>query len=121
MTILLDHVNIRCSDLDRTRAFFEEVVGLQVGDRPDFPFPGYWLYAGNQAVVHLVEQRLSGEPGGKGTMDHFALSGGDYAGQKSAIEKAGFPFRENDVPGMNLRQIFVTGPDDVVVELQYRT
>ena len=54
-------------------------------------------------------------------MDHFAFRGGDYDTQKSAIEKAGLPFRENDVPGLDLRQIFVTGPDDVVVELQFPT
>ena len=121
MTIVLDHVNVRCSDLAVTKAFFETVVGLEEGDRPDFPFPGHWLYSGGQAVVHLVEQRLSGEPGGKGTMDHFAFRGGDYDTQKSAIEKAGLSFRENDVPGLDLRQIFVTGPDDVVVELQFPT
>jgi catechol 2,3-dioxygenase-like lactoylglutathione lyase family enzyme len=121
MTILLDHVNVRCSDLARSRAFFETVVGLTEGDRPDFPFPGHWLYSGDQAVVHLVELRLSGEPGGKGTVDHFAFRGGDYDTQRSAIENAGLPFKENDVPGMNLRQIFVTGPDEVVVELQFTT
>lgn len=121
MTIVLDHVNVRCSDLSATKAFFEIIVGLQEGARPDFPFPGHWLYSGDQAVVHLVEQRLSGEPGGKGTVDHFAFGGGDYAVQKAAIEKAGWPFKESDVPGLGMRQIFVTGPDDVVVELQFRT
>lgn len=120
MTIVLDHVNVRCSDLDATRAFFETVVGLLPGKRPDFPFPGYWLYSGDQAVVHLVEQRLSGEPSGKGTVDHFAFRGGsDYTLRKAAITAAGLSFRENDVPGLNMRQIFVTGPDDVVVELQF--
>jgi catechol 2,3-dioxygenase-like lactoylglutathione lyase family enzyme len=121
MTIMLDHVNVRCSDLSATKAFFETVVGLKEGARPDFPFPGHWLYSGDQAVVHLVEQKLSGEPGGKGTVDHFAFRGGDYAAQKATIETAGLRFRENDVPGLDLRQIFVTGPDDVVVELQFRS
>ncbi len=121
MTILLDHVNIRCSDLDTTRKFFEDIVGLTVGDRPDFPFPGYWLYAADKAVVHLVEMALSGEPGGKGSMDHFALRGGDYAVQTAAIRAAGLSSREVGVPGMNLKQVFVQGPDDIVVELQCET
>lgn len=121
MTIRLDHVNVRCSNLAETKSFFEVVVGLTEGDRPDFPFPGHWLYSGGQAVVHLVEQKLSGEPGGKGTVDHFAFRGGDYDAQKAAIEGSNLPFFENDVPGLNMRQIFVTGPDDVVVELQFIT
>jgi len=121
MTILLDHVNVRCSDLNATRQFFETVVGLTVGDRPDFPFPGYWLYSGDKAVVHLVHQDLSGLPGGKGTVDHFAFRAGDYATQKDAISKAGLPSREVGVPGMPLKQIFVEGPDEVVVELQFVT
>jgi len=119
MTITLDHVNVRCSDLAATKAFFETVVGLVEGARPNFPFPGHWLYAGDQAVVHLVDQNLSGLPGGKGTVDHFAFRGGDYRTQKAAVEAAGLEFWENEVPDLDLRQMFVTGPDDVVVELQF--
>lgn len=119
MSIVLDHVNVRCSDLEATKAFFETVVGLSDGWRPDFPFPGYWLYSGDQAVVHLVEMKLSGERAGKGTMDHFAFRGGDYETQKKAIADAGLKVRQNDVPDLNMRQLFVTGPDDVVVELQF--
>lgn len=119
MSIVLDHVNVRCSDLEATKAFFETVVGLNDGWRPNFPFPGYWLYSGDQAVVHLVDMSLSGERSGKGTMDHFAFRGGDYETQKSAIESAGLKVRQNDVPELDMRQLFVTGPDDVVVELQF--
>jgi catechol 2,3-dioxygenase-like lactoylglutathione lyase family enzyme len=119
VTLLLDHVNVRCSDLEATRTFFEEIVGLTVGARPDFRFPGYWLYSGDRAFVHLVGMELSNAPAGKGTVDHFAFRGGDYATQKAAIEKAGLKFRENDVPGMDLRQIFVEGPDGIAVELQF--
>lgn len=117
----LDHVNVRCTDLEATRRFFEEIVGLHVGDRPDFPFPGYWLYAGGQAVVHLVGSDLADAALGKGTVDHFAFRGGDYDSQKAAIERAGLKHRENDVPGLPLRQIFVAGPDGVTVELQFET
>ena len=42
---MLDHVTLRTHDLEGTRAFFEKVLDLKPGYRPDFPFPGAWLYA----------------------------------------------------------------------------
>src|SRR5689334_18058758 len=53
--VALDHAAIKTDRLEETRRFFEEVLGLRVGPRPDFDFPGYWLYAGDRDVVHLVE------------------------------------------------------------------
>ncbi len=40
----LNHYTIKVRDLERTKDFYQEVVGLKVGDRPPLPFPGYWLY-----------------------------------------------------------------------------
>ena len=52
----LNHANISTAKLQETIDFFIGVIGLRVGPRPDFDFPGAWLYAGNQAVIHLVER-----------------------------------------------------------------
>jgi len=45
----LNHFSIRTTDLDASRRFYEEVLGLRVGPRPAFPFPGLWIYAGDTA------------------------------------------------------------------------
>jgi len=50
----LHHVTVKTDDLDATRDFYSEVLGLEVGFRPDLDFPGYWLYCGPVPVVHLV-------------------------------------------------------------------
>ena len=50
----LDHYSIRTTDLDTTRNFYVEVLGLAEGYRPSFDFPGHWLYCGERAVVHLI-------------------------------------------------------------------
>ena len=50
----LDHCSIRTVKLDETRNFFVEILGMDDGNRPDFPFPGAWLYVDGAAVVHLV-------------------------------------------------------------------
>ena len=51
-----DHVNILSRDLAGMCSFYEEVVGLQAGPRPDFSFGGCWLYLGERAVVHLIQR-----------------------------------------------------------------
>ena len=56
----LQHVNIRCSDAVASRNFYVTLMGLKEGPRPPFESQGYWLYAGSEPVVHLV-QKPSGE------------------------------------------------------------
>ncbi len=55
MRIRFDHVNVRTPNLQGMIDFYTEVLGLRLGPRPPFTFNGAWLYAGDQAVVHLVE------------------------------------------------------------------
>ena len=75
----LDHVNIVTSKLDEMVAWYQTVLGLRSGPRPEFPFDGAWLYAGNIAVVHLVEN-TAGKRSGSETalkLEHFAFSATD--------------------------------------------
>ena len=51
----LEHYNIVTEKLDETVEFYEKIVGLVNGDRPNFKFPGAWLYAGKDPVVHLMQ------------------------------------------------------------------
>ena len=39
-----EHVLILADDVDKTKDFYVDILGLEVGYRPDFPFKGYWLY-----------------------------------------------------------------------------
>lgn len=72
----LDHVNLRTNKLDEMINWYSTILGMSPGDRPNFPFPGAWLYAGDQAVVHLVN--VDADPGAGSETDlkleHFALS-----------------------------------------------
>ena len=53
----LQHYTIEPSDLERTKNFYCEVLGLETGYRPPLDFPGYWLYSGGVATVHLMGTR----------------------------------------------------------------
>ena len=54
---VLQHFTIEPADLERTKDFYVDVLGLAVGDRPPLGFPGYWLYSGGVATVHLLGPR----------------------------------------------------------------
>ena len=50
-----DHVNIRTTHLAKMTAWYENVLGLRSGERPDFHVPGAWLYLGETCVLHLIQ------------------------------------------------------------------
>ena len=133
---LLDHFTIRCRDMERTRDFYRDVLGFESGARPDFSFPGYWLYCGGRPVVHLVKdddptavggvagligKELAMQPPGPrtGALDHIAFRGDDRQQVSRNLERLGIPFTYNAVPGGRLHQLFVSDPDGVVLELNF--
>lgn len=127
----LEHVTIRCAQLQRTRDFYVDLMGLTDGERPNFPFRGHWLYLGGIPVVHLVEATdTAGAWGrdivipkseeGTGSFDHVAFKGDDFAAMRSKLQKAGLTFKERVVPGGRLSQLFVPDPEGVLVEINFR-
>ena len=113
----LDHVNIVTPDLDETVRFYERFIGLRKGDRPNFSFPGAWLYCGDVPVVHLIGR----EPEGKGTgvVDHVAFGAEDIRGFVKRARKEKFDYEVRDVPGGHIRQMFVYDPNGVKIELNF--
>lgn len=108
----LDHVNLRTAQLDAMIGWYTEVLGLRSGPRPNFPFPGAWMYAGEAAVVHLVE---IGEPatGSEAALklEHFALSATGLADFEAALTARGQEYKRSEVPGFNIVQINIWDPD----------
>ena len=131
--IQLDHFSIRTTLLEETRKFYVDVLGLTVGPRPDFPFPGVWLYRGEQAVVHVIGidpddasgledylgERGGDASGGTGTIDHIAFTATGLAEMRARLDNAGLEFRERAVPNLALHQIFIVDPNGVTLELNY--
>jgi catechol 2,3-dioxygenase-like lactoylglutathione lyase family enzyme len=122
----LEHYTIRCSDLDRTRDFYCDVLGLTVGDRPPLGFKGYWLYIGETPVVHLVDraeaEAMAGGPRPSketGPLDHVAFLSSDIQATRSVLRARDLKFREVSFPGF-MDQIFVPDPDNILVELTFR-
>ena len=91
---VLDHFNIRTRKLGETVRFYEEVLGLKKGDRPNFAFPGAWMYSEGKPVVHLVIFRRPNEQQkpDSGVVHHVAFASRDFAGMKQRLKSKGLPF-----------------------------
>lgn len=116
----LQHVNIRCADAQRSRDFYR-MLGLTVGARPPFASQGYWMYAGAEPVVHLV-QKEAGEAicgPGTGELDHVALGAEKLAAMRETLQGLGIAFREEIVPRDGSVQLFLRDPDGVQLELNF--
>ena len=129
----IDHFSIRTLKLEETRTFYENAMGMEAGDRPPLSFPGYRLYLGDHAVIHLVgidennpeslneylgEVNVT-ELSGGGAVDHLAFRA---SGSKDLIDRLkilNVPYRERMVEEMNLFQLFVEDPNNITLELNY--
>ena len=138
MKLSLNHFSVRSSNLAASQHFYGEVLGLVLGPRPTFPFPGLWFYAGDttsyaHAVVHIIDvsqadtgglaQYLGtsqdGERRGTGVLDHVAFFATDLVGTLARLSTLGVACRERSVPVLGLHQVFIDDPDGVVVELNF--
>ncbi len=79
---VLDHFNIRTRKLADTVRFYEDILGLEKGARPNFAFPGAWMYSEGKPVVHLVDISETDEPQkpDSGVVHHVAFASQGFAG-----------------------------------------
>jgi catechol 2,3-dioxygenase-like lactoylglutathione lyase family enzyme len=130
--VVMEHVLVLSDDIQRSRDFYCDVVGLTVGERPPLAFPGYWLYAdpGGASCLHIAErQAYAAHAAGlglhvperaaeAGPVDHVAFRAGsdDYDGLLERLSRAGIEAVTNAVPG-GPRQVFIEDPNGVRVEI----
>ena len=103
--------------------WYTDVLGMRSGERPDFPFPGAWMYLGNQAPVHLIGV---GDDTGAGSetklkLEHFAFSGSGREEFISRLEERSTPFPSSEIPSINLVQINLWDPDGNHIHVDFPT
>ena len=118
---MIQHINIRCADAARSRDFYVAAMGLTDGPRPPFRSQGFWMYAGETPIVHLVQKPEGEGPRGDhtGELDHIGLEAYDLEATRARLIEAGVAYRETVVPRDGAVQIFVTDPDGVKLELNF--
>ena len=131
MTVLaLEHVNIRSADPERTVAFFRDVLLMQVGPPPGGQGRAAWAYAENGVpVVHIgsadsaypTDASIPFSPAaGGGAVHHVALNCVDFEGVKARLTSFDLNYVEHDSLLSGVRQIFVSEPNGILFELNFR-
>ena len=128
----LEHYLIQTADLDGTRDWYVNVLGMRVGPNPDFKFPVVWLYIGDTDVLHLTaggknvsENRKaylgqqSEQTYGSGVVDHIAYRCTGLREMMENLQKHGVKFHKRRVNDQGLFQLFMLDPNGVKVELNF--
>ncbi|MBW8784185.1 MAG: VOC family protein [Novosphingobium sp.] len=122
----VDHVNIVTDDIEGTAKFYEAVLGFRA-KTPPMVMPGFqgrWLCdADDRPIVHLQAYNAErhGERNGAagGSIDHVALACRGFDDMLRRCAELNLDHRVNDRRFGDLRQIFVTDPNNVSLELNF--
>lgn len=120
----LDHVTLVVKDLEASRRFYCDVLGMEQVARPGFSFDGRWFQAGDTQIHLILEHEESGASGENANLvkssrnRHFAFEVDDGEAAAKALTDKNVPI----LSGPKHRpdgavQVFVVDPDGHVVEL----
>ncbi len=119
----LDHYNVSTRKLQETIAWYVDVLGFVNGPRPQFSFPGAWLYSQGHPVLHLndISQTDRDQRPDSGVIDHVAFGSRGFEAMKKHLTGKGVTYRVNQVPNSTRWQLFFHDPNNVEIELNFET
>ena len=124
----IHHVSLPVTDLERSKKFYSEILGLKEIDRPRFDFPGAWYQVGDRQL-HLIVHDNSTFRADKivDSRDiHFALRVTSYRETRDFLHSKGFHPQANDEfkkmkesphSTAGWPQLYIMDPDRNVIEL----
>ena len=128
----MEHFLLQCVDIEATKDWYVDVLGMKVGPAPDFKFPVYWLYVGDRDVLHITQggaqvsenrKRYVGQESqateGSGVIDHVAFRATGLEDMIAHLTAKGIAFKERQVNDQGLYQLFLFDPNGVKVELNF--
>ena len=111
-----DHINIRTTDVAAITSFYTEVLGLEEGWRPDFSFPGSWLYLAGRPLIHLRSVDIT--PGvTEVRIEHFAFRATGQNAFLRTLREPRVAYNVNVSTSNNNRMVNVYDPDNNHVEI----
>ena len=122
----LDHVTLIVSDLDATREFYVDFLGMVEVPRPNFDFPGLWFQANNTLIHVTLEDEYAGKAGWGDYQNakslprghHIAFLVDDASDVVAEIEASRYDvIRPLSTRPDGAKQIFIADPDGHVVEI----
>lgn len=117
----LDHVNIQTTQVVTMVDWYSDILGLRIGPRPDFQFPGAWIYAGDCAVIHLVghDGNLAVGSDEKLKLEHFALTAMGRADFEAKLLNQAIPYKRLVLNEMRIIQFHLRDPDGNHVHIDF--
>lgn len=109
----LDHVALHVKDVEASKNFYTNVLGLDELPRPNFDFPGAWYALGPQELHIIGNRDKDVNSHHRGT--HFAIRVDDIENCASTLENQGVAFIRKNRPD-GAKQIFFQDPDEHYVE-----
>ncbi len=114
----MNHFTVLTDDVPGTVDFYRDLLGLTEGPRPAFDFPGAWLYAGGDAIVHVIGGRPRSELKA-GVIDHMAFSASGLAATLAALDARSIDYTCRRQVGSGAWQVFFHDPNSARVELDF--
>lgn len=115
----IHHISIAAPSAvtEQVKDFYQDMLGLEEGPRPDFGIPGYWLYQGDHPMIHLIATEREG--GSNGHFDHFALRCSGIDEIIAKLEQHGVKYGIVETAEIKQTQVFVTDPAGISLELNF--
>jgi catechol 2,3-dioxygenase-like lactoylglutathione lyase family enzyme len=114
----MNHFTILTDDVERTVRFYGDLMGLKAGSRPSLNFPGAWLYAGDQPILHIIGGRPKSELK-PGVIDHMAFTCHDLPATLAVLEQEKVEHVCRQQVGSGVWQVFFHDPNGAKVELDF--
>jgi extradiol dioxygenase family protein len=118
------HFNLRChpSDLAAVEKFYADALDMKAGYRPDFGFPGAWLYSGSEPLIHISARFPDGSIAKHqkhtGSVDHIAFKCTGAAQLRERLVGNGIRFEEQNIQNAGY-QIFLIDPVGTKLEFNF--
>ncbi len=109
------HVSLNVSDLDETVAFYTDVLGLPLLERPELRVDGRWLGLPDGRELHLLASDVPADQG-----QHFAFEVDDVDAAIAHLDAAGHRTSKPGVIDGVCRQTFCVDPSGNRVEFNQR-
>ena len=134
----MEHILILSDEPEATRDWWVDVLGFRDGDHPDFGFPVFWLYIGEQDVVHIGQknhsdhqrtylstpsddgQELAAESVPSQSIDHVCFNCEGLSEFLERLDRQNIDYSERQANGQSLYQLFLREPiNNIKVELNF--
>lgn len=107
---MLEHVNLRTTDMERLAAWYARILGLRKGYRPPFGIDGAWLYIGDVPSIHLLNVAAQSQPADP-QMEHFCLRASGLKMFLDRLDSENIPHNTLRVPELRVFQVYLADPD----------